>query len=235
MVINREHALRRARANLMEALMEKDFTIVNGVNTIEDLVKIINMMFERLEEWIKLFEPNFKSKSIEISCKTIVEEDIFKKNKEMSEKDKTQLLNIAKQIINLIELKNSIEKYLNEITLEMAPNISYLIGPELTAKLIASSGGIKKMGLMPASTIQVIGAEKALFKHLKSGSSPPKHGLIFQFAAVGKAPKKKRGKIARTVSSKIVIAARADAFTKNFIAKELKEEMDKKIKKILSS
>lgn len=219
----------------MEALMEKDFTIVNGVNTIEDLVKIINMMFERLEEWIKLFEPNFKSKSIEISCKTIVEEDIFKKNKEMSEKDKTQLLNIAKQIINLIELKNSIEKYLNEITLEMAPNISYLIGPELTAKLIASSGGIKKMGLMPASTIQVIGAEKALFKHLKSGSSPPKHGLIFQFAAVGKAPKKKRGKIARTVSSKIVIAARADAFTKNFIAKELKEEMDKKIKKILSS
>lgn len=233
--MDREKALKKARKTLIEALMEKDFIIINAVNTSEDLVKIINMLFERLDEWIKVFDPSFRPKNIELTCKQIIEEDIFRTNNNISEKDKKQLTDLTKEIINLIGLKNSLEIYLNNITNEMAPNVSYLIGPELTAKLVTSSGGIKKMGILPASTIQVLGAEKALFKHLKSGSSPPKHGLIFQFAPVGKAPKKKRGKIARTVASKIIIAARADAFTKNFIAKELKEEMDKKINKILRS
>ncbi len=235
MAIDRESALRKARENLKEALKEKDFIIINAVNTIEDLVKMINMLFERLEEWNKLFYPSFKSKNIEMYCEKIIQGDLVNTMVEISEKDKKQLFNMAKETLRMIELKNSIEEYTNEITNKLAPNVSYLIGPELTAKLIASSGGIKKMGMVPASTIQVIGAEKALFKHLKTGSNPPKHGLIFQFAAIGKAPKKKRGKIARTVASKIVIAARADAFTKNFIAKELKEKMEIKINKILRS
>ncbi|MFA5381571.1 MAG: NOP5/NOP56 family protein [Candidatus Micrarchaeia archaeon] len=235
MVIDRESALRKARENLKEALKEKDFIIINAVNTTEDLIKIINMMFERLEEWNKLFYPEFKAKSIELYCTSILEGGLPNNIIEITKEDKRQLINIAKEILEVIKLKNNLEQYTNEVTKNIAPNVSYLIGPELTAKLIASVGGLKKLGVVPASTVQVLGAEKALFKHLKTGSKPPKHGLIFQFAAVGKAPKKKRGKIARTVASKIVIAARADSFTKNFIAEKLKEDMEIKINKILRS
>ncbi len=235
MAIDRESALKKARENLKEALKEKDFIIINAVNTIEDLVKIINMLFERLDEWNKLFYPSFKSKNIEMYCNKIIEGDLPNTMVEISEVDKKQIINLANEILSLIEVKTALEKYTNNITNSLSPNVSYLLGPELTAKLIASSGGMKKMGMFPASTIQVIGAEKALFKHLKSGSNPPKHGLIFQYAPIGKAPKKKRGKIARIVSSKIAIAARADAFTKNFIAKDLKDQMDKKINKVLRS
>lgn len=235
MVIEREKALAKARKKLKEVFQEKDFTIVNAVNTIEDLNKIINMLFERLDEWNKLFYPEFKAKNIEEYCKRIVEGKLPKSAIEINEEDKNQLMKMTHELLNLIELRKITEEYSNKICKDMAPNVSYLIGPELAAKLIAAGGGIKKIGLMPASTIQVIGAEKALFKHLKTGTKPPKHGLIFQYAPIGKAPKKKRGKIARIVSSKIAIAAKADAFTKNFIAGKLKQEMDEKIKQTLSS
>jgi nucleolar protein 56 len=85
---------------------------------------------------------------------------------------------------------------------------------------------------MPASTIQILGAEKALFRFKKEGGKPPKHGVIFQYSLLNKSPRAERGKIARVLAAKIATAARADAFTKRDIADDLIKELTTRIKEI---
>jgi nucleolar protein 56 len=115
---------------------------------------------------------------------------------------------------------------------EVAPNTKYLVGSLLGARLIALSGGLMNLAKRPASTIQVLGAEKALFRSLKTGTKPPKHGLIFQHTLLHDAKRWQRGKIARALAGKLAIAARADAFGGRPIGKELKADMDRRIEEI---
>jgi nucleolar protein 56 len=98
--------------------------------------------------------------------------------------------------------------------------------------LIAVAGGLMNLAKRPASTIQVLGAEKALFRSLKTGTRPPKHGLIFQHTLLHDAKRWQRGKIARALAGKLAIAARADAFGGRDIGEELKAGMDKRIEEI---
>ena len=93
---------------------------------------------------------------------------------------------------------------------KIAPNLSAILGTSVGARILARAGSIKSLAIMPASTIQVLGAEKALFRSLKTGSQPPKHGLLFQHSLVHAAPRWQRGKIARAVAAKAAIAARVD-------------------------
>ena len=95
---------------------------------------------------------------------------------------------------------------------EIAPNLSAILGTAVGARILGRAGSLKRMASLPASTIQVLGAEKALFRSLKTGSQPPKHGLLFQHAMVHAAPRWQRGKIARAVAAKAVIAARVDVY-----------------------
>jgi nucleolar protein 56 len=139
---------------------------------------------------------------------------------------------LAKEVLNLRMLSNSIESYETGLAKELCPNLTYLIDAPLAAKLIAHAGGLKRLATMPASTIQVLGAEKALFKHLRQHTKSPKHGILFQHPWVNSAPKKERGKIARLLSTKIAIALKADFYTKRFIAEKLKQDLDKRMKEI---
>ncbi|MEM0320545.1 MAG: hypothetical protein QXS67_03955, partial [Candidatus Nezhaarchaeales archaeon] len=111
-------------------------------------------------------------------------------------------------------------------------NLKELIGPVLGARLIALAGGLERLAKLPASTIQLLGAEKALFRALRTGSKPPKHGVIFQYPEIHRSPKWQRGKIARALAGKIAIAARVDFFTGEYIADELKEDLKNRIKEI---
>ncbi len=115
---------------------------------------------------------------------------------------------------------------------EIAPNIKELAGPLLGARLIAKAGGLKKMAELPASTIQVLGAEKALFRHLTKGTRPPKHGILFQHPWVRNAKRWQRGKIARSLAAKLAIAAKEDYFEGRFIADKLKKELEERIEEI---
>jgi nucleolar protein 56 len=102
----------------------------------------------------------------------------------------------------------------------------------LTARLISIAGSLDRLAKMPSSTIQVLGAEKALFRSLKTGSRPPKHGIIFQYQPLHSAPRWQRGKISRTLASKLSIAVRIDAFRGEFIGDKLKESIEKRIREI---
>ena len=119
----------------------------------------------------------------------------------------------------------------------LAPNISSIAGENIGARLIAKAGSLEKLARIPSSTIQILGAEKALFRALKTGSKPPKHGILFQHDDIHTAPKWQRGKIARSIASKIAIAARVDAYRgvkmDGSIETSLKNRIDeiKKLKK----
>jgi nucleolar protein 56 len=172
------------------------------VNTLDDFIQTSNLLHERLESWSIIPTPKEKIKPLKNSYASI--------NNEIK------------------SLENQIEKDMERI----APNITIIVGPLIGARLISHSSGIIKLATMPASTIQILGAEKALFRYKKEGGRPPKHGVIFQHSLVNKANREKRGKIARTFASKIAIAAKADAFTKRDISKELKDDLIKRIKEI---
>ncbi len=151
---------------------------------------------------------------------------------EMAEFDLEAIRSYARIFITALEARRKLAEYIDEAMKEVAPNIRELVGSLLGARLINLAGGLLKLALLPASTIQVLGAEKALFRALRTGGKPPKHGVIFQFPEIFRAPRWQRGKIARALAAKLAIAAKADAFTGNFIAPKLKEELMKRIQEI---
>ena len=172
------------------------------VNTLDDLIQTSNLLHERLDCWLIIPSSNEKIQPLKNTIDTI---------------------------------KNEMKKLEKQIDLDMhnnAPNISNIIGSLVGARLISLAGGIERLATMPSSTIQLLGAEKALFRYKKEGGKPPKHGVIFQHPKINRNPKEMRGKIARIFASKIAIAAKADAFTKRDISKDLKDELDIRIKDI---
>jgi len=150
----------------------------------------------------------------------------------ITEFDLQAMRSLAKLTLDLYDLRAALQEYIDEAMKEVAPNIRGLVGPLLGARLIALAGGLSKLAILPASTIQVLGAEKALFRALRTGGKPPKHGVIFQHPEIHRAPRWQRGKIARALAAKLAIAARIDAFTGEYKAEELKEELEKRIKEI---
>ncbi|MEM4245787.1 MAG: C/D box methylation guide ribonucleoprotein complex aNOP56 subunit, partial [Candidatus Bathyarchaeia archaeon] len=119
-----------------------------------------------------------------------------------------------------------------EVVEEVAPNLLAVAGPLISARLISIAGGVENLAKLPASTVQVLGAEKALFRALKTGARPPKHGVIFQYGPIHQAPRWQRGKLARAFSGKLAIAARLDAFGGGFEGERLKAGFDNRVAEI---
>src|SRR5919201_1312843 len=122
------------------------------------------------------------------------------------------LKKMANEFLSQSELRRIIADYIESTMELMAPNVKQILTALVGARLISKAGSLTRLAFFSASTIQVLGAEKALFRALKSGARPPKHGLLFQHPMVHSAPKWQRGKIARAVASKVAIAARVDLY-----------------------
>ncbi len=137
-----------------------------------------------------------------------------------------EIKRLAQQILSLYDYRAKLTEYISILAAEIAPNVSALAGPTLAAKLIEKAGGLRRLAMMPSSTLQILGAEKALYRAIKTKAKPPKHGLIFQHPYVNAAPRGLRGLRARHLAAKLSIAARADAFSGNAIAEQLKKQLD---------
>ena len=135
----------------------------------------------------------------------------------------------ATTVLAITSLREKIAQRISDIMSIIAPNTSAVAGPLLGAKLMAKAGGLMKLAKLPSSSVQVMGAEKALFRAMREGGRPPKHGLIFQNPMVHNAPRKLRGKVARALASKITIACRIDAFSGVESGEELTESLRKKV------
>jgi nucleolar protein 56 len=109
------------------------------------------------------------------------------------------LQKLADEILDLTKLRTDLSDMIEAIVKGIAPNLDNMLTPVIAARLMSRAGSLKRLAFLPSSTIQVLGAEKALFRALKTGARPPKHGLLFQHPAVHSAPKWHRGKIARAL------------------------------------
>jgi nucleolar protein 56 len=106
------------------------------------------------------------------------------------------------------------------------PNVLELAGATIGAKLIELAKSLKRMALLPASTVQLLGAEKALFRHLKLKTKSPKYGVIFQHPLIQNAKRSERGKMARRLADKLSLCARLDYFKGEFKAKEYRKMLE---------
>ncbi len=245
---------------LKEAVARRDMMIVHAVHVLEDLDKQVNMFYTRCREWYGLHFPeladlvddledymrivaelgsrkNFDEEKLAKIVGSKKAEEIMKKAEssvgaDLSPEDEEQVRGIAREGLRLIKLRREQERYIEELMSAEAPNISATAGPILGAKLISMAGGLEKLARLPASTIQVLGAEKALFRFFRTGRGAPKHGILFQSPLVHGSPKHLRGKIARALAAAIAIAAKIDYFTRVDRGAELREKLEKRLQEI---
>ena len=254
----RDVSLALAKTAITEATTKRDLYAIQTVRSIEDLDKILNLLAGRVREWYGLHFPELdrlvekhdsyirlvhslgarESFSYEALAKLGIPQDRATQisasaekssGAEMSGSDLEWLREVCGTVLELYSLREAAEKYTDKIMAEVAPNMTTVLGAVLSAKLISIAGGLENVAKMPSSTLQVLGAEKALFRTIKTGARPPKHGIIFQYAPIHQSPKWLRGKIARAVAGKLAIAARMDVYGGGDKGQVLKEALDKKI------
>lgn len=229
----------------------RDILIVQINGAIEELDKSINIFIERLRELYGLHFPemNRTVESHERFVKIIekfgprdkIDDPELKQlagksmGMDLNEDDTKAIQLFASKILELYKLRENLSKYLESLVKEIAPNFSELAGPMIAAKLIARTGRLEKLARMPSSTIQLIGAEKALFRYLHGHGKSPRFGLIFNHPLVQNSSEKLKGRIARVLASKLSIAAKMDYYSKKYKADKLKEDLEKRVKEILSS
>ena len=141
------------------------------------------------------------------------------------------LLNIdtfATRLINLQEYRANLFQYLQDKMSVVAPNLGKLIGEVVAARLISHAGSLTNLAKCPASTVQILGAEKALFRALKTKGNTPKYGLIFHSSFISRAKTKDKGRISRYLANKCAMSARIDAFAETITDKfgaKMKEQV----------
>ncbi|KAK2143636.1 hypothetical protein LSH36_824g00004 [Paralvinella palmiformis] len=146
------------------------------------------------------------------------------------------LINIerfATRVIALAEYRKGLFEYLKDKMHSIAPNLSTLIGEQVGARLISHAGSLTNLAKYPASTVQILGAEKALFRALKTRGNTPKYGLIFHSTFIGRAGAKNKGRISRYLANKCSIASRIDCFADyptSVFGEYLKEQVEDRLK-----
>lgn len=256
-----EVSMALTRKKIKEAAEKRDLLAAQGIRAIDDLDKTINLFATRLREWYSLHFPELNDlvrdheeyarivseiglrnnftlgKLVDLGfsegkAKNIVEAASESMGADIAEFDLEPIKTLADITLQLYKLRADIAEYISVVMREVAPNITALVGPLLGARLISLAGGLDELARMPASTIQVLGAEKALFRALRTGTKPPKHGVIFQFPEIHRSPRWQRGKIARALAGKLAIAARIDAFTGQYLGEQLRESLEKRIEEV---
>jgi nucleolar protein 56 len=140
--------------------------------------------------------------------------------------DLDAIRHLARAIIYLDDRKSDILAYLSELMVANAPSLTKVAEAAVAARLIARAGSIRKLALMPSTSVQTLGAEKALFRHITRGARPPKHGIIFQHPYVRNSPKNIRGKVAGLLASSISLAARTDYISREDKGVKLRSALD---------
>jgi nucleolar protein 56 len=252
--LNREVSVLRTRKDIQKAQSERGATIIQTAQLLNELDKSLNVLSGKLREWYGLHFPelsravddhkiyamlveslgdrsSFSPENLgELELGDRVKKILSAREDSMGapllSEDEEHLRSLAANLVSLYAYRESLEAFIMRIAEEAVPNLSVVAGPVLAAKLLEKAGGLKKLAMMPSSTVQILGAEKALFRSKMTGAKPPKHGLIFQHPYVHAKPRKLRGKAARTLAAKLSLAARADAFTGNPIGAELRRQLD---------
>ncbi|MEZ0394328.1 MAG: C/D box methylation guide ribonucleoprotein complex aNOP56 subunit [Desulfurococcaceae archaeon] len=256
-----EAMLEYSRRKLRKEAQKRDLLAVQAIRAIDDIDKTINLYVARLREWYSVHFPELdelvkdhetyatlvhelghRSKfTKEALARLGLKEELAEKvssaatnsiGAELSDFDVEYIKTLAGIILDLYELRETLEGYIEAVMKEVAPNVTALVGSKLGARLLSLAGGLEALAKLPASTIQVLGAEKALFRALRTGTKPPKHGVIFQYPEIHKSPRWQRGKIARALAAKLAIAAKVDYFSGRFLGDKFVKELKERIEEV---
>ena len=237
----RDFAIKYSSSKVKEASEKLDLHIIQSINAMDELDKIINTIGARMREWYGLHFPeldnliqsltayaeivtrsglreNINREILEISgiqdkkAEIIMDAARRSKGGDMTQINIAMVKKLADEVISQSELRRILADHIESAMETVAPNIKAMLTASVGARIIAKAGSLSRLAVLPASTIQVLGAEKALFRALKTGTRPPKHGLLFQHPLIHAAPRWQRGKIARAIASKVAIAARIDVY-----------------------
>lgn len=222
----------------------EDQLIIQAIANINEIDKITNTLNKRLREWYSLYCPelsenltnNEKFTEI-ITLKTkqeLLQELNLSEEQSMgaalSQYHLQEMIYLAEQIQGLYQLRKKHEQYLEKVMKEYCPNLLELAGTTIGARLIELGKGLKNLALLPASTIQLLGAEKALFRHIKTGSKSPKFGVIINHPIIQHAARENKGKASRSLADKLSLCLRLDYFKGEFKAPEYKKGLEEKFK-----
>ncbi|MBW2997966.1 NOP58 family protein [Candidatus Woesearchaeota archaeon] len=228
-----EKAIAFTKAKIKESI-GIDYYIVQLVAGIEDLDTISNKMIKRLRDWYELHLPEFSRQVTD--HKVFLRElkhnkqELMKKNNisismgaDFSDEELKSLNNLRNSTLDIFSFKDIQLEELDKLMNKHYPNMTTLAGSLIGGKLLKLAGSMKKLIEFPASTIQLLGAEKALFRHLKTGKKCPKYGILLGHPFV--AESKDKSKAARKLADKISIAEKVDYFKGEFIGDELKSQL----------
>jgi len=218
-----------------------DLMIIQAIALMEDLDKELNTYMMRVKEWYgwhfpemqKIVKDNVAYAKVVVQMKrrgnapqcdfsSILDEETEKMVKDVAavsmgadiaDEDIDNVTLLAHEAVELQDYRNQLSEYLRVRMEAIAPNLTLMVGELVGAKLVSKAGSLIQLAKHPASTVQLLGAEKALFKALKARQETPKYGLIYGASLVGVAPKQHKGKIARVLAAKCSLAARIDSFT----------------------
>lgn len=251
--------LKNAKEGIKSAYASEEYALIQAINAYLEISKAYNLSFERLTEWYGIYFPELKMGNPRtLADLALVLNDPEKMNREeivsvlkdekrvdevfsravstmgrhMSDRERVAFLRFTRLSNELASTMDTLDAYIKTVSTEIMPNTTYLTDEKIAAELLSKAGSLERLAILPASTIQLLGAEKSLFKHLKFGSKPPKYGLIFKMPEISGAAKDQRGKMARIYAAKISIALKSDYFTKHFIAEKLKEDLKKSVERM---
>lgn len=216
-----------------------DTMIVQAIGLLDDLDKELNTYAMRVREWygwhfpemtkivadnikyakaVKLMGTRDRAATLDFSDFLEEEEEsvlkeaaVVSMGTEISEEDVINIESLCNQVIDLSEYRGQLFDYLRSRMAAIAPNLTVLVGELVGARLIAHVGSLVNLAKAPASTIQILGAEKALFRALKTKHETPKYGLIYHASLIGQASTKNKGKISRVLAAKCALGVRVDA------------------------
>merc|ERR1712241_1085736 len=177
---------------------------------------------EKLEEVVM---DSAKAKAVLDASKTSMGMDI-------SQVDLMNIEMFANRVVALAEYRKELSKYLQDKMGNVAPNLAALIGDTVGARLISHAGSLTNLAKYPASTVQILGAEKALFRALKKKGNTPKYGLIFHSTFIGRAQQKNKGRISRYLANKCSLASRIDCFSdeaSTVFGEKLKDQVEERL------
>jgi len=193
-----------ADAGITRQYESRDAELLQMVRTLDQLDEVSNVLTERAVEWHRINNPAFSRKYMRLPRQKLLPM--------MKRWGSPAFRHIISEIENLASARTDLMKEVSRRADEVVPNCSALLGGLVAARLVSQAGSLATLSSLPGSSIQVLGARTALFSHMRGGTPPPKHGIIFQHRRVHNAPKEVRGKVARVLAAKLAIAARLDQY-----------------------
>lgn len=226
----RKKYLKKTKEKLRNINLECEL-IIQSFKSLRELENNINSLCLKLREWYGYYYPELEQ---ELKSNEDFVEKVSKNPKrkdsiggKFNEKDLKEVIEFSLQIKKLMNYKKKLKNYVETLLNKFCPNTKALAGSKITCLMLEKARSLKRLTEMPASTIQLLGAEKALFKHLKGEGKSPKFGFLYGHELVRKS--KNKGKAAKLLADKISIAVKVDYFRGKFIGDKLRKQVEKKL------